>query len=245
MKHFAVVQHTYSEFLGLIENQLEKRDIGFNYFRPFVGQSLPGTAVQFDALFLLGSDRPTTDRERCPWIAEELALIERFRSAGKPVVGIGFGGLLVAEAAGATPRRTPKDAARWAVACKTDAGEGDALAEAMDGRPVLVLHHGGAELPGNLAPVLVDEHGHWLAVRPDATSYGLLFRPELKPGMLEDMIMEAGRHVPDGLSELLAEARDRWDETQQTTDTAIVALVRELDLMRERRKPPIFKLNVE
>lgn len=35
MKHFAVVQHSYSEFLGIVESQLEKRDIGFSYFRVF------------------------------------------------------------------------------------------------------------------------------------------------------------------------------------------------------------------
>ena len=39
MQNYCVVQHTYSEFLGLIERQLEKRDIGFSYYRPFVGQA--------------------------------------------------------------------------------------------------------------------------------------------------------------------------------------------------------------
>lgn len=42
MKNYCVVQHSYSEFLGLIESQLEKRDIGFSYYRPFVGQDSPG-----------------------------------------------------------------------------------------------------------------------------------------------------------------------------------------------------------
>ena len=63
MKQFAVVQHTYSEFLGLIENQLEKRDIGFAYFRPFVGQDLPGSAGQFDALFVLGGQATPSDQD--------------------------------------------------------------------------------------------------------------------------------------------------------------------------------------
>jgi hypothetical protein len=50
MKRFAAVQHSYSEFLGAIEKQLENRGIGFTYFRPFTGQSLPASALQFDAL---------------------------------------------------------------------------------------------------------------------------------------------------------------------------------------------------
>lgn len=246
MKRFAVVQHTYSEFLGLIENQLEKRDIGFEYFRPFVGQALPGSAVQFDALFLLGSDRPTSDRTACPWIEEELRLIERFKAARKPVVGIGGGALLVAEAlGGGTALASPLDTARWVTAQKTPAGEGDALADVLDGQTVLALHHGSVRLPESVAPILVDDTGGWLAIRPDPMSYALLFRPELKPGMIEDMIMEDGRRVPDNIGELLVQARERWDDTQRITGAVIVALVRELQLMAERRRPPVFRLRVE
>ncbi len=245
MRHFAVLQHTYSEFLGLIENQLEKRDIGFDYFRPFVGQDLPGSAVQFDALFTLGGAGPTSDRAAHPWIDAELRLIERFRVARKPVVGIGFGALLLAEQSGGVALAYPRDVAGWVTAHKASAGEGDRLAEALDGRKVLVLHHGSVRLPDDLRPSLVDDAGEWLAVRPDPTSYALLFRPELKPGMLEDIIMEGGRRVPANIGELLAQARERWEETQRTTDDVLVALVRELGLMAERRKPPVFKLKVE
>jgi len=245
MKRFAVVQHTYSEFLGTIEHQLEKRDIGFSYFRPFVGQELPGSAGQFDALFVLGGARPTADRETCPWVDDELRLIGAFRQAHRPIVAFGFGALLLAEYEGAKISAEPFHTAYWTTGHKTKAGEGDALAEAVDGRRLLVMYNGSAILPSGMEPIVVDDKGSWLAFRPNKESYGMLFRPELKPGMIEDMIMEAKRRVPDDISEILTQARQEWAGMQQTKDQVIVALVKELDLMHERHKMPVFHLNVE
>lgn len=245
MKFHAVVQHTYSEFLGLIERQLEKRDIGFNYYRPFVGQDVPGSALQFDALFLLGGAYPTTDRRHCPWVGDELRLIDVFQKAGRPVIGIGFGALLVAERAGAVPSTDPFHTAHWTTAHITETGKGDALAEAVDGRRVLAMYNGSAALPEDVRPLAVDDAGNWLLIRPGRLTYGMLFRPELKPGIIEDMIMEAKREVPGNIDEILAAAREEWQGMQETTDRVIVALVKELDLMQERRKMPVFRLNVE
>jgi hypothetical protein len=60
--------------------------------------------------------------------------------------------------------------------------------------------------------------------------------------MIEDMIMEDDRPVPDNVGELLEQARAQWAEMQATTDRVMGALVEALDLMHERRKPPVFTL---
>ncbi|MBS3800794.1 MAG: GMP synthase [Thioalkalivibrio sp.] len=245
MKNYCVVQHTYSEFLGLIESQLEKRDIGFSYYRPFVGQDLPGSAAQFDGLWLLGGAWPTADHEENPQVPDELSLIDVFRRSGRPVIGIGMGGLLVAEQAGGEANEDPMYRARFVTAHKTSAGEGDELAEALDGRRVLQLVNGSVQLPEGTEPIVVDEHGDWLVIRPDKLTYGMLLRPEVKPGMLEDIIMEAKHNPPPNMGELLGEARMEWGEMQKITDDVVVALVKELGLMQERRKMPVFSLKIE
>ena len=244
MKRFLVVQHSYSEFLGTIERQLETRDIGFAYFRPFVGQSLPGSALNFDALWSLGGAHPPADHEANSWVEDELRLIGVFRHAKRPIVGIGFGALLLAEYEGGQAFEEPQHTAYWTTARKTTAGQNDPLATAVDGHKVLVMYNGSATLPSGVEPIIVDEAGNWIAIRPDDLSYGLLFRPELKPGMIEDMIMEARRPLPENIAELLSEARQNWDEMRGVTDKVVVALVSALDLMQERRKMPVFSLNV-
>jgi GMP synthase-like glutamine amidotransferase len=244
MKHFLVIQHTYSEFLGLIERQLENRDIGFTYCRPFTGQDVPGSALQHDALWLLGGAFPVTDAEHCPWVIDELRLVNLFRKARRPVVGIGFGGLVVARAAGGEAHPEPAQSGYWTVARATPAGRDDPLAQAVDGRAVLVMYDGRVDLPPEVPVVATDADGRWIAARPDPETYALLFRPEIKPGMLEDMIMEDDRPTPANIGELLGEARERWTDMQATTDRVLVALVSALDLMQERRKAPVFKINV-
>ena len=239
MKQFLVVQHTYSEFLGGIEKQLENRGIGFIYARPFTGQSLPASALQYDALWLLGGAYPLTDRGHCPWLGDELRLIAAFQRARRPVIGFGFGGLLLAQAAGGSAHAEPAQRAYWTTARKT--GAGDPLAEAIDGRKVLVMVNGRVDLPADAMPALVDEAGDWIAVRTGA-GYGMLFRPELKPGMIEDMIMEEGRPLPEDIAAVLDTARAEWPQTQRTTDSVAATLVAALDLMQERRKPPVFAL---
>jgi len=209
-----------------------------------VGQDLPGSAAQFDGLWLLGGAWPTSDLEHNPQVADELSLIDIFRRSQRPVIGLGMGGLLVAQQAGGTPHDQPAYRAGFVTAHKTAAGEGDALAEALDGRRVLVLVNGRVDLPEGVAPLLVDEHGDWLAVRTDDLTYGMLFRPEMKPGMLEDIIMEARHNPPPNIGDLLGEARTEWKQMQETTGLVIVALVTELALMQERRKMPVFSLNV-
>lgn len=245
MKNYLVVQHTYSEFLGLIESQLEKRDIGFSYYRPFVGQDLPGSAGQFDGLFFLAGAYPTTDTENNPFISDEIRLVNIFEKANRPIVGIGMGGLILAQAAGGIAKPEPAYRAEFVTAHKTAAGEGDALAEAMDGEEVLVLVNGSVDLPEGMEPMLVDDEGNWLAIRTGEQSYGVIFRPEVKPGMLEDIIMEDDHNPPDNIGELLTEARAKWGNMQRVTDKFVVGLVQSVNLMQERRKMPVFKLSIE
>lgn len=245
MKRFAVVQQSYSEFLSLIETQLEKRDIGFIYFRPFLGSEVPGSALQFDALFLLGGPMSPLDTEEYPWLENVMHLVQAFRQAKRPVVGIGLGAMELVASFGAEIRPEPRINAYWTTAHKTSAGEGDPLAEAVDGQPVLVWAPGEAIMPTGMRPILVDDAGRWIAVRPDENSIAMLFRPEMKPGLIEDILMEEGREVPEDVGEILSRMRELWPQMQQQTDRVVVALVTSLKLMRERHKPPVFSLKVE
>ena len=243
MNRFLVVQHTYSEYLGALEKQLENRGIGFTYVRPFTGQAVPASAVNHDALWLLGGAYPVTDHEHCPWLDDELRLIAAFQRARRPVVGFGFGALLLAQALGGAAHAKPAHRAYWTTAHAGAGGAPDPVAAALAGRRVLVMVEGRAELPSDLTPLAVDDAGDWIAFRKDHV-YGLLCRPELKPGMIEDMIMEEGRPLAENIGELLETARAEWQQTQKTTDDVLAALVSALDLMRERRRMPVFALNV-
>ncbi len=240
MKRFLAVQHTFSEFFGALEPQFEARDIGFTYVRTIAGQDVAGTPSQFDALWLLGGAHPANDRKHCPFVEQEINLVHAFEKARRPVIGLGFGAHVLAAAHGAALFAEPEHDARFALARALVAD--DPLARAVDGRSVLVMANGRAELAPGLVPLVADETGGWLAFRAGEWSYGLLFRPELKPGMLEDMVMEEDRPVPENIGELIQAAREKWPALQEITDRVSAALVAALGLMDERRKAPVFPI---
>lgn len=243
MTRFLAVQHTFSEFFGALEPQWEMRDIAFNYVRTVAGQDVAGPPSQFDALWLLGAAWPIADAARCPWVEDEIRLLRAFQKSGRPVIGLGGGAHVLAAAHGSRVFAEPAQAAYFTTAhgVVTD----DPLAQAVDGRRVLVMVNGRAALDASLTPVAIDDAGRWIAFRTPSPGYGLLFRPELKPGMLEDMVMEADREMPEDIGTLIETAREEWGALQATTERVTVALVSALDLMRERRKSPLFHLTVQ
>ena len=243
MKRFLAVQHSYSEFFGALEPQWEARDIAFNYVRTVAGQEVAGTPSQFDALWLLAAAWPIADAAHCPWVDDEIRLLRAFQKAQRPVVGLGGGAHVLAAAHGSRLQVAPAHDAYFTTARGVVAD--DPVARAIDGRRVLVMVNGRAELDASLTPVATDAEGRWIAFRTPLPGYGLLFRPELKPGMLEDMVLEEDREVPDDIGALIGTAREEWTVSQETTDRVVVALVDALDLMRERRKAPVFRLSVQ
>lgn len=244
MPSFVVIQHSYTEFLGTIEKQLEHREIGFDYNRPFVGDAVPGSPMDYDALICLGGPMAPDATDDYPWLASEVELIQGFNRAERPVVGFGLGGLLMAEAAGGAVSGDQPLRGEFVTGHVTSAGQGDPVAEAVDGRTLLVWHAGDAELPPDTEATVVDDDGRWLAFRAGPKAYAMRFRPEIKPGIIEDMVME-GQEVPDNVGDILRGCQELWAQgaMQAVTDDVLVALVSELGLMREQaRKRPVFAL---
>jgi GMP synthase-like glutamine amidotransferase len=238
MKRLLCIQHTYAEFLGALEPQFEAREIGFSYVRTVAGQDVAGTPTQYDALWLLGTTHAVADGAHCAWLEDEKRLVRAFQNARRPVVGLGAGAHVLAAANGAALSLQPEHDAGFTTAVALD-GE-DPLAKAVDGRRVLVMACGSAALPQGARAVVADASGRCIAFRVGTLGYGLLFRPELKPGMLEDMAMEEDRPVPGHLGEMIETARAEWPQMQETTARVAAALVAALGLMDERRKPPVI-----
>jgi GMP synthase (glutamine-hydrolysing) len=239
MRRLLVVQHTFAEFLGALEPEFEAREIGFSYLRTAGGDEVAGSAARFDGLWLLGSAWAIADGKRCPWLEDEKRLVRAFQAARVPVVGLGEGAHVLAAANGAAVSSSNEEA-RFAQAHALVAD--DPVARAVDGRNVLVMAAGSAALPEGAVAVAADANGHCLAFRTKDGNYGLLFRPELKPGMLEDMVMEEDRPVPANMAELLETARAQWPLMRETTSRVAAALVGAQGLMDERRRRPVFEI---
>jgi GMP synthase (glutamine-hydrolysing) len=102
MKSLHVVQHTASENLGAMEDQLRRRGVGFQYQKPLTAGKVPTSAVNSDGLILLGGGVWGTHGERTtlPSLDQELRFAYDHLKRNRPVVGLGLGAQIVCIAAG-------------------------------------------------------------------------------------------------------------------------------------------------
>ena len=109
MKTLFVVQHVEAEYLGLLEDHFEGRNIRFRYCRPFTpGASIPSTAEDSDGLVLLGAGpKGIVSGDLIPSLGAELRLTRDYLDRGLPVIGIGIGACILSTAAGGGAEEAP------------------------------------------------------------------------------------------------------------------------------------------
>jgi len=112
MARLLVVEHDADCPAGLLGEWASGRALAARTIGLHAGDTLP-PAPDCDAAVLLGSEHTAYD-DALPWLAAELAFVERLLAASVPVLGICFGGQLLARALGARLYRLPTPELGWA-----------------------------------------------------------------------------------------------------------------------------------
>ena len=199
MKNVWVLQHTEAEYLGLIEDHLEGRNVRFRYFRPFAaGGMVPETPGNADGLFLMGGGPyGMVSGHLLPSLGAELRLTKAFLDAGLPVVGFGLGALILNVAAGGGVEEAPL---RFEVNTATIFGL-DAAPQQM---PVACYLRDRPVLAKGAKVVMTDADGAVLGFTLGENCLGILGHVGMKSGMAEDLIMEFAETPDDTLTGLAA-----------------------------------------
>jgi GMP synthase-like glutamine amidotransferase len=229
-----VIQHTDSEFLGLIEDHLEGRGIRFTYMRPHTAKGrLPATVQFTDGLILLGGGLwGSAGSRNLPTLAEEIDLTRQCLGRGVPVIGIGLGAQILAIAAGggseaAEPAFTVGEASRT---------RADALNGFLPVRYPLVVFMRDRPLPPKDAVILaVDEVGRPALFQVGANAFGFCGHPGAKVAMIEDLAMEFG-FFPGNLANGVATLRARQRELEDVLVRIMTGLVQLTGLMRSKSR---------
>jgi len=219
MKLVHVVQHTSAEYLGLIEDHLEGRNVRFRYYRPFTEKkTFPKPGEIADGLVLLGGGPWGSAGARdLPTLAAEVALARACLANEWPLIGIGLGAQILALAAGGrsetaplsfevgTARRTSRHALNGYLP------ESYPLAIYMRDRPV----------PPDGAEVLaLDDAGRPALWQAGRRALGFAGHPGLKVAMVEDLIMEFDESPADAGSELA-----KLRKAQRALEDALVSIM--------------------
>lgn len=208
-----VIQHTSAEFLGLIEDHLEGRNIRFRYCRPFTGKvPLPKPDTLNDGLILLGGGPwGSAGMRDVPTLTAEVDLAKACLAQGTPIVGIGLGAQILALAAGGSSQKADLEfSVGTASKVKDNALEGYLPAE----YPLAIYMRDWPMPPPGAEILSVDHKGRPALWQLGGRALGFAGHPGLKVAMVEDLVMEFEEAAPDveaGLAALRAVQRSIED----------------------------------
>jgi len=230
MKTLCVLQHVEADYLGLMEDHFEGRNIRFRYARPFTpGGLVPFSSHEYDGLVLLGiGPHGIVSGDLILSLGAELRLTRDFLDRSLPVVGIGIGACILATAAGGgadeAPLRFTVETARRVVP------------DALGGRlpptfPVASFMRDRPVLPGDARVLAVGDNDAPVVFQVRDNCFGFLGHPGVKSAMVEDVIM-AFDDVPDGTAETLAALREAQREIAAALGEIMVGLIEATGLMQ-------------
>ncbi len=224
MKTLCVIQHTEAEYLGLIEDHFEGRNIRFAYRRPFTpGGALPQDPGAFDGLILLGGGPyGVVSGHLLPSMGHELRLTKAFLSKGLPVLGLGLGAVLLSVAAGGGATEAPL---RFGVE-DVRATPGTSFAPHLpESFPMAWYLRDKPVLPAGSEIFATDSAGAPVLFSVNGNSLGCLGHPGIKRGMTEDLIMEYA-DTPDGTVEGLERLGREQPRIAEVLSGLMVAIIR-------------------
>jgi GMP synthase-like glutamine amidotransferase len=223
MKILCVLQHVEADYLGLMEDHFEGRNIRFRYHRPFTpGGTVPFTADEYDGLVLLGiGPYGIVSGNLIPSLAAELRLTKDFLDRGLPVIGCGIGACILTAVAGGGADEAPlRFTVETARRVDPDALSGHLpqtfpIASYMRDRPVL---------PDGAKVLAVGDNDEPVVFQIRDNCLGFLGHPGVKSAMVEDVIM-ASDEVPEGTAETLAALRAVQAEIAAALGEIMVGLI--------------------
>ena len=191
-----VIQHTDSEYLGLIEDHLEGRSIGFSYMRPHTaGGKLPATVKFTDGLVLLGGGPWGSAGSRdLPTLEQEIKIVRDCMLRGTPILGIGLGAQILALASGGQVHSSPL---QFCVREARRAHKGALNGYLPEAFPMVTYMRDVFEAPPHADILAVDDQGKTAIFQVAENCFGFAGHPGLKVAMIEDLVMEFEESADD------------------------------------------------
>jgi len=223
MKTLCVLQHVEAEYLGLLEDHFEGRNIRFRYCRPFApGVQIPPSAEEFDGLVLLGAGpKGIVSGNLIPTLGPELRLTKDFLDRGLPVIGIGIGSCILASAAGGGAEEKPLRMIVENARCIVSGALGGYLPQAF---PIVVYMRDRPVLPSGAKVLAVTGDNEPVLFQIGGNCFGFAGHPGVKSAMIEDLIMEFDE-VPEGTAEMLERLRAAQGEIAAALAAIMVGLI--------------------
>lgn len=232
VSRIAVVQHTSSESLGLIEDHFEGRRIAFTYHRPFTERGrVPDFEQVGDGLVLLGGGPwGSAGPRNVPTLIEEVELTHACLAAELPVIGVGLGAQILCLAAGGRTHAAPLTFSVGEARRTSDTALNGYLPERF---PEVVWMRDRFEPPLGAQVLACADGGEVSVFQIGERAFGFRGHPGFKPAMGEDLVMEF-EEAPDDPAAGLTAARAVVRRIEDALVPIMTGLVMSAGLMERR-----------
>lgn len=191
MPKVLVFQHTPPENLGTLADALTRREVSPHYVRAFLDEPVPRALDGFGALILLGGPMGVADRDRLPYLKDEIRLIEQALGQKKPVLGVCLGSQLLAHALGARVYQGEKKEIGWHPVRLTEEGRADPLWNGVEHSFFAYHWHGDVfDLPSGAVSLASSDQTRHQAFRYGEQAYGFLCHLEITENIVREMVRE-------------------------------------------------------
>jgi GMP synthase (glutamine-hydrolysing) len=199
MAEVYVLQHVGPETIGNIAQGLEAAGHRAHYIRVFEGQAVPRHMEGAAGLIVMGGPMGVYERDRYPFLDQELRLIEQTLRAEKPVLGVCLGSQLLATALGASVAPAPSKEIGWHPVMLAEQAPADRLLAHVEPSFVAFHWHGDVfTLPRGATPLAASRRTPHQAYRYGENAYGFLFHMEVT----EEIVLGMVEHFADELTEV-------------------------------------------
>lgn len=182
----AIVENMKDTPLGALGIALEEAGARLEWFRPFRGEALPSDVAAFDALVVLGGEQSARDDHTHPYLPELAALMRRFESEDKTVLGICLGSQILARAYGAENLLGTAHEFGWKDIGVTQEGKADPLlADLGDEFTIFEWHGDTFTLPPRAVRLATNDVTRNQAFRVGRATYGTQFHFEANAAVVD------------------------------------------------------------
>ncbi|TXN32349.1 glutamine amidotransferase [Lacisediminihabitans profunda] len=188
-----VIRHLPIAHLGNLEPVLLANDYEVHYV-DVTSEELPAEAAEAPLVVVLGGDMGVYEKDAHPFIARELAFLERRLGSERATLGICLGAQMMAEALGETVRKGKTVEIGFREVRPTDAGLDSPLRH-VAGVPMMQWHGDTFALPSGATRLASSAEYSNEAWSLGDRALAVQFHPELTGAMYEEWIV-------DGLPEL-------------------------------------------
>src|SRR5437867_1473480 len=126
MRALAIV-HQRDAGPGVFADAIRSRGVELDPWSPSNADPPPRDPMAYDSVLVFGGAMHADQDDRHPWLREEKALLSDLLERGVPMLGVCLGAQLIAEAAGAPPRRAARPEIGWYEVEVTTDGRNDPL----------------------------------------------------------------------------------------------------------------------